>query len=79
MGDPDNSVCRISHHARASLSHIENPYLEIPGAATNELAACYNGQSMPPFLSVLFRRRAREAFKCPFLRKFILSHPGGQK
>ncbi|KAL3221260.1 hypothetical protein MRX96_029592 [Rhipicephalus microplus] len=44
LGDPDNSVCRISHHARASLSHIENPYLEIPGAATNELAACYNGQ-----------------------------------
>ncbi|XP_054931175.2 uncharacterized protein [Dermacentor andersoni] len=42
LGDPENSVCRISHHARASLSHIENPYLEIPGAATNELAACYN-------------------------------------
>lgn len=42
MGDPANSVCRISHHARASLSHIDNPYLEIPGATTNELAACYN-------------------------------------
>ncbi|KAG0445088.1 hypothetical protein HPB47_023912, partial [Ixodes persulcatus] len=42
MGDPANSVCRISHHARASLSHIDSPYLEIPGATTNELAACYN-------------------------------------
>ncbi|XP_064477440.1 uncharacterized protein LOC135391215 [Ornithodoros turicata] len=42
MGDPANSVCRLSHLARASLTHIESPYLEIPGATTNELAACYN-------------------------------------
>lgn len=42
FGDPSNSVCRTSHLDKASLSHIEEPYLDIPGAVTYELFACYN-------------------------------------
>ncbi|RWS26851.1 hypothetical protein B4U80_10087 [Leptotrombidium deliense] len=42
FGDPSNSVCRTSHLDRASLSHIENPYLTIKDAVTYELASCYN-------------------------------------
>lgn len=50
FGDPSNSVCRTSHLDKASLSHIEEPYLEIPGATTYELYACYN-------VSILCRAR----------------------
>lgn len=35
-------MCRLSHHAAATLTHIEEPYLEIPGSATYELSSCYN-------------------------------------
>jgi hypothetical protein len=43
FGDPSNSVCRTSHLDKNSLSHIEDPYLEISGATTHELLSCYNG------------------------------------
>ncbi|CAG2174419.1 unnamed protein product [Oppiella nova] len=42
FGDPSNSVCRTSHLDKNSLSHIENPYIEISGATTHELVSCYN-------------------------------------
>ncbi|XP_022661228.1 uncharacterized protein LOC111250361 isoform X3 [Varroa destructor] len=42
MGDPQNPVCRISHYARASLTHIQDPYLKIAEAVTYELASCFN-------------------------------------
>lgn len=35
-------MCRLSHHAAATLTHIEEPYLEIPGSSTYELSSCYN-------------------------------------
>lgn len=44
LGDPTNSVCRLSHLASPSLADIEDPYLEIHGAATYEIASCYNGE-----------------------------------
>lgn len=44
MGDPQNPVCRISHYARASLTHIQDPYLKIAEAVTYELASCFNGK-----------------------------------
>jgi len=50
FGDPANSVCRTSHLDRSSLTHIEEPYLEIPGSVTYELFACYN-------VSILCRAR----------------------
>ncbi|GFY47512.1 uncharacterized protein TNIN_237211 [Trichonephila inaurata madagascariensis] len=43
MGDPTNSVCRLSHLASPSLANIEDPYLEIHGASTYEISSCYNG------------------------------------
>ncbi|KFM57153.1 hypothetical protein X975_21511, partial [Stegodyphus mimosarum] len=42
MGDPTNSVCRLSHLASPSLANIEDPYLEIHDAATYEISSCYN-------------------------------------
>ena len=42
--DPQNSVCRTSHLDKASLTHIEEPYLEVQGAVTYELSSCYNGK-----------------------------------
>ncbi|XP_054707405.1 uncharacterized protein LOC129217167 isoform X2 [Uloborus diversus] len=42
LGDPNNSVCRLSHLASPTLANIEDPYLEIHGASTYEIAACYN-------------------------------------
>ncbi|XP_015784540.1 uncharacterized protein LOC107362058 [Tetranychus urticae] len=42
LGDPSNSVCRTSHLDRSSLTHIEDPYLNIPGSMTYELSSCYN-------------------------------------
>lgn len=41
-GDTGDMVCRLSHHARATLSNIQEPYLEVPDAATYELSSCYN-------------------------------------
>lgn len=35
-------MCRLSHHAAVTLTHIEEPYLEIPGSSTYELSSCYN-------------------------------------
>ncbi|KAG7175215.1 putative PAN domain-containing protein 7 [Homarus americanus] len=42
FGDTGDRVCRLSHHAAATLTHIEEPYLEIPGSSTYELSSCYN-------------------------------------
>lgn len=42
FGDTGDKVCRLSHHAAATLTHIEEPYLEIPGSSTYELSSCYN-------------------------------------
>ncbi|CAG9837045.1 unnamed protein product [Diabrotica balteata] len=41
-GDTGEMVCRLSHHSRATLSDIQDPYLEVPEAATYELSSCYN-------------------------------------
>ncbi|KAL7647956.1 UNVERIFIED_CONTAM: hypothetical protein RMT77_001572 [Armadillidium vulgare] len=41
-GDTGDKVCRLSHHAVATLTHIEEPHLDIPGASTYELSSCYN-------------------------------------
>lgn len=35
-------VCRLSHHSRATLADIQEPYLDIPEASTYELSSCYN-------------------------------------
>ena len=35
-------VCRLSHHSRATLTEIQDPYLDVPEAATYELSSCYN-------------------------------------
>ncbi|XP_054162435.1 uncharacterized protein LOC128960388 [Oppia nitens] len=42
LGDPSHAVCRTSHLDKNSLSHIDNPYIEITGATTYELLSCYN-------------------------------------
>lgn len=44
FGDPSNRVCRTSHLDRASLVHIEDPYLDVEGSATYELSSCYDGR-----------------------------------
>jgi len=41
-GDTGDMVCRLSHHSRATLADIQDPYLDVPEAATYELASCYN-------------------------------------
>ncbi|XP_044762472.1 uncharacterized protein LOC123319521 [Coccinella septempunctata] len=41
-GDTGEMVCRLSHHSRATLTDIQDPYLEVPEAATYELSSCYN-------------------------------------
>ncbi|KAF7280880.1 uncharacterized protein LOC143195546 [Rhynchophorus ferrugineus] len=41
-GDTGEMVCRLSHHARATLSDIQDPYLDVPEASTYELSSCYN-------------------------------------
>ncbi|XP_066591191.1 uncharacterized protein [Prorops nasuta] len=41
-GDTGDMVCRLSHHSRATLSDIQDPYLEVPEASTYELSSCYN-------------------------------------
>jgi len=42
FGDTGDKVCRLSHHAAATLTHIEEPYLDIDGSSTYELSSCYN-------------------------------------
>ncbi|XP_055373821.1 uncharacterized protein LOC129607110 [Condylostylus longicornis] len=42
FGDTGDMVCRLSHHSRATLSDIQDPYLNVPEAATYELSSCYN-------------------------------------
>ncbi|XP_037816602.1 uncharacterized protein LOC119606991, partial [Lucilia sericata] len=42
FGDTGDMVCRLSHHSRATLSDVQDPYLEVPEAATYELYSCYN-------------------------------------
>ncbi|XP_055587928.1 uncharacterized protein LOC129740317 [Uranotaenia lowii] len=41
-GDTGDMVCRLSHHSRATLADIQDPYLDVPEAATYELSSCYN-------------------------------------
>ncbi|XP_064544110.1 uncharacterized protein LOC135432371 [Drosophila montana] len=41
-GDTGDMVCRLSHHSRATLSDVQDPYLEVPEASTYELSSCYN-------------------------------------
>ncbi|XP_055373711.1 uncharacterized protein LOC129607042 [Condylostylus longicornis] len=41
-GDTGDMVCRLSHHSRATLTDIQDPYLDVPEAATYELSSCYN-------------------------------------
>lgn len=41
-GDTGDMVCRLSHHSRATLTDITDPYLDVPEAATYELSSCYN-------------------------------------
>lgn len=50
LGDPSspNRVCRTSHLDKYSLAHIEEAYLQVPGAITYELHSCYNGKWLPP-------------------------------
>ncbi|XP_017771781.1 PREDICTED: uncharacterized protein LOC108559140 [Nicrophorus vespilloides] len=41
-GDTGEMVCRLSHHSRATLADIQDPYLELPEGSTYELSSCYN-------------------------------------
>lgn len=42
IGDTGDMVCRLSHHSRATLADVQDPYLDVPEAATYELSSCYN-------------------------------------
>lgn len=35
-------VCRLSHHGAATVSHIQEPYLQMNGSLSYERGACYN-------------------------------------
>ncbi|XP_022919452.1 uncharacterized protein [Onthophagus taurus] len=41
-GDAGEMICRLSHHSRATLSDIHEPYIGVPEGATYELSSCYN-------------------------------------
>lgn len=41
-GDTSERVCRTSHLDQASLLSVKEPYLDVVGAITYELAACFN-------------------------------------
>ena len=41
-GDTSERVCRTSHLDQASLLSVREPYLEVAGAITYELASCFN-------------------------------------
>ncbi|RWS27207.1 uncharacterized protein B4U80_09649 [Leptotrombidium deliense] len=55
LGDPSNKVCRTTHLDTGSLSHINEPYFEIPDAVTYELNSCYNGNDY--CMTILCRSR----------------------
>ncbi|XP_046865368.1 uncharacterized protein LOC6647167 [Drosophila willistoni] len=40
--DTGDMVCRLSHHSRATLTDVQDPFLEVPEASTYELSSCYN-------------------------------------
>lgn len=40
--DTGDKVCRLSHHAAATLTQINDPYLELADSSTYELSSCYN-------------------------------------
>jgi len=40
--DTGDMVCRLSHHSRATLADVQEPFLEVPEASTYELTSCYN-------------------------------------
>ncbi|XP_055850197.1 uncharacterized protein LOC129914815 [Episyrphus balteatus] len=42
FNDTGDMVCRLSHHSRATLTDVLDPYLDVPEAATYELSSCYN-------------------------------------
>ncbi|KAJ8894681.1 hypothetical protein PR048_007346 [Dryococelus australis] len=42
FGDTGEMVCRLSHHSRATVTDIQDPYLDVPEASTYELSSCYN-------------------------------------
>uniref|UniRef100_T1IWK2 Apple domain-containing protein n=1 Tax=Strigamia maritima TaxID=126957 RepID=T1IWK2_STRMM len=42
FGSTDKNACRLSHHSTASLTHIHEPYLEMPDTATYELTTCFS-------------------------------------
>lgn len=46
FGDPSDGrkVCRTSHLDSASLTHIEEPYVQLPDAITYQRQSCYNGK-----------------------------------
>lgn len=46
FGDPNDSkkVCRTSHLDSASLTHIEEPYVNVKEAVTYQRLSCYNGK-----------------------------------
>lgn len=54
FGDPSNPVCRTSHLDKLSLSHVENPYIEIGGAVTYELQNCYDGKRICANIKMTF-------------------------
>ncbi|XP_065569020.1 uncharacterized protein LOC136032661 [Artemia franciscana] len=41
-GDIAEKVCRISHHSMNTLSHIKEPYLDVPSSSTYEITSCFN-------------------------------------
>lgn len=41
-GDTSDRVCRTSHLDQASLLSVKEPYLDVVGAITYELASCFN-------------------------------------
>ena len=66
-GDTGDKICRLSHHSSATLRPIKEPFLEIRGAATYEMGACYNvtvacrGASMVAQVGSLLLAAGRQA------------------
>merc|ERR1719219_2362467 len=42
FNDTGDDVCRLSHHSAVTLTQVEEPYLFIEEATTDELSSCYN-------------------------------------
>ena len=57
FGDPNDSkkVCRTSHLDSASLTHIEEPYVNVKEAVTYQRLSCYNGKHLLVTNSILVR------------------------